>query len=103
LIEVNKEPYKSAVEMIEALQFGLCSYRSTNGENGKMRTLLASMALAAGLFLIPAQASAWTCGAVGASSRTATGSAILIERARGIALRRCERRNAGGCTIRWCR
>jgi hypothetical protein len=69
-----------------------------------MRRFLASIALAAGIFcFLPGQASAWTCAAVGSLGLTATGSAILIERARGIALRRCERRNAGACTIQWCR
>jgi len=69
-----------------------------------MRRLLASITLAAGMLcFLPGQASAWTCLAVGASGRTATGSAILVERARAIALRRCDRRNPGNCTIQWCR
>ena len=69
-----------------------------------MRRFLASITLAAGICcFLPGQASALTCSAVGPSGRTATGSAVLIERARGIALRRCERRNAGPCTIQWCR
>jgi hypothetical protein len=85
------------------MAFGFAALVRTKGEY-RMRQLLASIALAAGLCcFLPAQASAWTCTAVGLSGRTATGSAILIERARGIALRRCERRNAGPCMIRWCR
>jgi hypothetical protein len=69
-----------------------------------MRRFLASITLAAGICcFLPGQASAWTCEAVGSLGRVATGSAILMERARGIALRRCERRNAGPCTIRSCR
>jgi hypothetical protein len=70
-----------------------------------MRWFLASMTVAAGLCcFLPGQASAWTCLAAGPSGRTATGSAILEQRARGIATRRCERRNAGGpCNIKWCK
>jgi hypothetical protein len=69
-----------------------------------MRRFLASIALAAAVCcFLPEQASAWTCMAVGSGGRTATGSAILIERATGIALRRCDRRNVGACTIQWCR
>ena len=69
-----------------------------------MRRFVASIALAAGICcFLPGQASAWTCAAVGSLGRAATGSAIFMERARGIALRRCERRNAGPCTIQWCR
>ena len=70
-----------------------------------MKRYLASMTLAAGICcFLPSQASAWTCVAVGPAGRTATGSAILEERARGIALRRCERRNPGAlCTIQACR
>ena len=57
-----------------------------------MRRIVASIALAAamGCFSV-GPASAWTCMAAGSGGRTATGSAILIERARGIALRRCDR------------
>jgi hypothetical protein len=69
-----------------------------------MRRILATMTLAAGLCCILAgQASAWTCVASGPSGRSATGSAILEERARGIAMRRCARRNSGPCTIQACR
>jgi hypothetical protein len=69
-----------------------------------VRAFLASIVLATGVsFCFSSQASAWTCEAIGGLGRSATGSAILIERARGIALRRCERRNAGPCTIQWCR
>jgi hypothetical protein len=69
-----------------------------------MRRIVASIALAAATCcFFSGQASAWTCMAVGSGGRTATGSAILIERARGIALRRCDRRNIGACTIQWCR
>jgi hypothetical protein len=69
-----------------------------------MRRFLASISLAATVCcFLPGQASAWTCMAVGNLGRSATGSAILVERARGIALRRCERRNGGMCDIQWCR
>jgi len=70
-----------------------------------MRRCLASLMLVAGMCcFLPSQASAWTCIAGGSAGRTATGSAILEERARGIALRRCQRRNPGPpCTIQSCR
>jgi hypothetical protein len=69
-----------------------------------MRRIVASIALAAATCcFFPGQASAWTCMAMGSGGRTATGSALFIERARGIALRRCGRRNAEACTIQWCR
>lgn len=68
-----------------------------------MKRFFASITLATGLWCsFSGPAAAWTCAAVGVSGRTATGSAILAERAKGIALRRCERRNASGCTILWC-
>src|SRR5262249_315829 len=71
----------------------------------RMRAFLTSIALAAAIYCcLPSQASAWTCMAAGSSGRTATGSAILVERAGGIALRRCERRNPGApCAVQWCR
>jgi len=69
-----------------------------------MRGVLASIALAASICcFLPSQASAWFCQATGAKGVAASGSALLEERARGIALRRCERRNGGPCTVQFCR
>jgi hypothetical protein len=69
-----------------------------------MKRFLVCITLASSISIfLPVQASAWTCVAAGALGRSATGSAILVERAQGIALRRCERRNAGPCSIQWCR
>jgi len=69
-----------------------------------MRALLASLALAAAIYgCLPGQASAWFCQATGAKGIAASGSALLEERARGIATRRCERRNGGPCTVQFCR
>jgi hypothetical protein len=68
-----------------------------------MRAFLAAIALAAGICCFSGQASAWFCQATGPKGVAASGSALLEERARGIALRRCERRNGGPCTIQFCR
>jgi len=69
-----------------------------------MRGFLASIALAAAIYSVfPGRASAWFCQATGPKGVAASGSALLEERARGIALRRCERRNGGPCTVQFCR
>ena len=68
-----------------------------------MRRILALGTIAIGiLWAIPDQASAWTCLAAGAG-HTASGFSLFRERARNIALRHCDRRAVGVCTIQWCR
>jgi hypothetical protein len=67
-----------------------------------MKQILSALVVAGSLALIPTQASAWYCKAVGIGA-TATGGAGFIERAKLRALRRCEHRAMGFCTILWCR
>jgi hypothetical protein len=66
-----------------------------------MRLLFATIATAA-MLAVPTQASAWVCRADGIG-RTADGAGFTAERAKVVALRRCERGSLlHVCTIRWC-
>jgi hypothetical protein len=66
------------------------------------RTLAALILLAASIVLIPSNASAWVCRAVGFGSGGIAHS-FSVEHAKWLALRRCERGAFLLCTIAWCR
>jgi hypothetical protein len=69
-----------------------------------MKAILTMLCVAAALLgLAPSQASAWTCRATGVGA-SATGHGHSAERAKFLALRRCERASLMHvCTILWCR
>jgi len=67
-----------------------------------MRGMLATLTIVVAL-LAPSEASAWVCRAVGVGA-AGTGYGYSVERAKFVALRRCERRSMlHVCTIQWCR
>ena len=67
-----------------------------------MRGMLATLTIVVAL-LAPSEASAWVCRAVGVGA-AGTGYGYSVERAKFVALRRCERRSMPPvCTILWCR
>jgi hypothetical protein len=67
-----------------------------------MRLVLAAVATAVVLAGAPSQALAWACRADGLGS-TAMGYGPTAQRAKFVALRRCERDSLlHVCTIRWC-
>ena len=69
-----------------------------------MRGIFATAVVAASLLALnPSEASAWACRADGVGS-TGFGRGFSAERAKYIALRRCERGSLMHvCTIAWCR
>jgi len=68
-----------------------------------MRRIVTAWAAAAALLVAASPASAWVCRADGVGA-TAVGRGYSAERAKFVALSRCERSGLlHVCTIRWCR
>jgi hypothetical protein len=69
-----------------------------------MKAIFATAAVVVSLLaLSPSEASAWACRADGVGS-TGFGRGFSVERAKFVALRRCERGSfLHVCTITWCR